>query len=76
MKANGLMFVRHCGGKTILCAIIDESEQLQGEAQHVFKGTVENGILSIKTTGDIVDIKELSIGKTPNGILTEPIWRT
>lgn len=75
-EIKGLMFIRHIGNKSLLIAVIDNPKTLQGEAQHLFKGTVNNDILRLQTTGDVIDIKDLARGNTPDGLLAEPIWRT
>lgn len=75
---QGFMFVRNVsGGKTILLGIIDTPDpELQGEAQHEFNGYIRSdGTFSLKTMGNIINIREKSIGLTPDGLLKQPIWR-
>ena len=76
METNGLMFVRHVGDKSMLVAIINKPKNLHGEAQHEFIGNCIDGKLKIQTTGNVIDIREHSIGNTPDGLLQLPIWRT
>jgi hypothetical protein len=61
----------------IISGIIDAHPEIQGEAQHEFIGSVEeDGTFSIRTTGKVIDIKNIATGNTPDGLLQEPIWRT
>ncbi len=75
-QIQGLMFVRDMGKKTVLVAIIDSKPELKTESQYEFIGNVKpDGTFNIQTTGNVIDISDISKGNTPDGLLTEPIWR-
>lgn len=75
-KITGRMFVRKVGNKIILLGVIDNKEELKNEVQYEFYGTVTDLGFSLTTTGTIIDVKEIARGNTPDGLLTEPIWKT
>ena len=74
----GQIFIRHNkDNKIMFFGIIDCAEDgLRDEELHTFGGVIKGDRLILSTTGVSVPSEIPSIGMTPDGILTSPVWRT